>query len=43
MLVTLQEVEHVRPNWGGRHAFIAYEIKDGSDPVAVQKWQVFGR
>ena len=31
-------VEHIRPNWGGRHAFITHEIKGGTDPVAVQKW-----
>lgn len=29
-------VEHVRPNWGGRHAFITHELKDGTNPVAVQ-------
>ena len=32
------EVEHVKPNEGGRHAFITHEIARGTDPYAVKDW-----
>lgn len=31
-------VEHVRPNWGGRHAFATHEIAAGTDAWALKDW-----
>ncbi len=31
-------VEHVKPNEGGRHAFITNQIAEGTDPYAVKDW-----
>jgi len=32
------QVEHVKPNEGGRHAFATHEIAEGTDPYAVKDW-----
>jgi integrase len=31
-------VEHVRPNWGGRHAFATHEAKGGTNLLGLQTW-----
>ncbi len=31
-------MEHVRPNWGGRHAFATHEAKGGTNLLALQKF-----
>ena len=31
-------VEHVRPNWGGRHHFATHEAKGGANLVALQQF-----
>ena len=32
------QLEHVKPNEGGRHAFATHEIAAGTDPYAVKDW-----